>query len=690
MSEATIQEPSMMRRSAASKSTMPGQPHTRKYLPEVQGLRALAVLMVVVYHVWFDRISGGVDVFLLVSAFLLTGQFVRKMESDRPIGLVGYWIKLFKRLLPMIAITLLVTLGATYLLLPQSRWSSVFEHTWASLFYFQNWLLASEAVDYYATDHSVASPLQHFWSLSIQGQVFILWPIIFAVAAVLVRVFRLRARRLLIWIFSAVFVTSLAFSIITTQNNQTFAYFDTRARLWEFALGSILALLLPYFQGGRIIRIFLGWFGVTAMLSCGLILQVGQQFPGYMALWPTLAAACIIAAGHTDSRFGADRLLSAKPLVSLGDSSYALYLFHWPVLVVFLAVSGRDQAGPKAGLAIILLSVFAAWIMTNVVDTPLRHSRRIAQRNWRAAAVSLVCIASVALPLTMWQTHLDNLNQALLANASKNNPGAASLWPGYVDRTSPNSPLLPSFNDIHADWPVFPEPCLADAGENVNVCTNGNDDGEKNIVILGSSHAHILNTPVLEMAKDYNWSVRSMTKGYCPLGTDPAGGLSEECIEFNQKTFNEVLDMKPDLVITTSTRTNAEPEIAERLDPSWVDEVAALNAAGIDVLAVRDTPRFEQSVPACLEDNPANYSICSTSKVDLYSPAPPTEPAASQLMNTYFIDLTSSFCDEESCPSVIGNVIVYKDDNHVTATYMKTLRPVFEREFLAATGWEVR
>lgn len=171
---------------------------TRKFRPEVQGLRAIAVLMVVSYHVWFGRISGGVDIFLLISSFLLTGQFTRKLETGRALDLFKYWAHLFKRLLPMIVLTLLASLLGVYLLLPETVWTSMFGQTWASLLYYQNWFLASEAVDYYAADHSAASPLQHFWSLSIQGQIFILWPLVFAVAALVSRKAKLKIRPLLI------------------------------------------------------------------------------------------------------------------------------------------------------------------------------------------------------------------------------------------------------------------------------------------------------------------------------------------------------------------------------------------------------------------------------------------------------------------------------------------------------------
>ncbi|POH59951.1 acyltransferase family protein [Arthrobacter glacialis] len=689
MTQGTIQKLGAKGRRAASKRAPMSETTGRKFLPEVQGLRALAVLMVVAYHVWFGRISGGVDIFLLVSAFLLTGQFTRKLESGNALELLKYWVHLFKRLLPMIAVTLLATLGATYLFLPESRWSSIFGQTWASLFYYQNWFLASEAVDYYAADHSVASPLQHFWSLSIQGQIFILWPLIFAGAAILARVFRLRVRVLLLYMFGAVFASSLIFSIITTNTNQTFAYFDTRARLWEFALGSLLALVLPYLQFSRGTRVVLGWLGVVAMLACGLVLQVGQQFPGYMALWPTLAAACIIVAGFTNSKFGADRFLSMKPLVKLGDSSYALYLFHWPILVVFLVASGRDQAGPKAGLAIIVASILAAWAMTKWVDTPLRRNKWIEQKRRRALTVIVVCVSIVALPLTAWQVHVTNVNNSLLAGSSKNNPGAASLWSGYVDQSEPGSPLLPTFTAVAGDWPTFSGSCESDAEELINRCTNEVTNGSKSVFVIGSSHAHVLNTPILAMAEKNNWSVTSITKGYCPLGTDTTAGISDSCVDFNKETMAEVLAAKPDLVVTTSTRTDTAVGVAERLDPTWVDEVSALNAAGIKVVALRDTPRFAQSVPACLEQNPNDFTACDAPRAELYQPASPTDAVAGSLPNTTFLDLTENFCNSTMCPAVIGNVIVYKDDNHVTATYMKTLDPVFDRDFRAATGWSM-
>lgn len=662
----------------------------RKYLPEVQGLRALAVLMVVGYHVWLGRVSGGVDIFLLVSAFLLTGQFVRKLEARRPLALINYWVHLFKRLLPLIAVTLLATLGATYLFIPKSQWGSIFEQTWASLFYSQNWYLAAASVDYYAADHSLASPLQHFWSLSIQGQIFILWPLIFALAAVIARLGRLHIRPLLMLMFGLIFAASLWFSVVTTNTNQAFAYFDTRARLWEFALGSLLALALPYLKFGRRTRIVLGWFGMVAMLSCGFILQVGQQFPGYMALWPTLAAACIITAGFTGSRFGADRLLSWKPLVKLGDSSYALYLIHWPILIVYLTATGHQEASLAAGLVIILLSLGAAWMATTFIDAPLRRSSWIEFNRRRAVAVILACLMAVTVPVSGWQAAIKAQEQAVLAHAAVNNPGAASLAEDFVSRAARGAPLVPSATAMANEWPAFAGGCESDPTEEfINRCNNGIQDGVKSIVVLGSSHAHVLNTPVQAIAEANHWSLTSITKGHCPLGEDIGAEISASCVDFNVATMDEVLAMKPDLIITTSTRTNPHPEIPERLDSSWVDMVRTYNDAGIEVLAVRDNPRLPQTVTNCLDNPRQGFAACDAKRAELFVQDSPTDAVAWELPDTKFLDFTDYFCGPTDCPAVIGNVIVYKDDTHVTRSYMETLTPIFEQQFRAVTGWDM-
>ncbi|MCB8044828.1 acyltransferase [Microbacterium oxydans] len=204
---------------------------------DIDGLRALAILLVVVYHVWLGRVSGGVDVFLMVSAFFLTGSFARRMQEGRPLQLGSFWIRRFLRLVPAAAVTIAGVLAVAFVAFPRTEWPRVWSEAWSSLFYVENWTLAFSEVDYYARSSQTPSVFQHFWSLSVQGQVFLLWPLLFAGVWLALRTRRHLIVPALFAVFGTIFVVSLVFSIMETNSAQDFAYFDTRTRLWEFAAG---------------------------------------------------------------------------------------------------------------------------------------------------------------------------------------------------------------------------------------------------------------------------------------------------------------------------------------------------------------------------------------------------------------------------------------------------------------------
>ncbi|KNH16874.1 acyltransferase [Arthrobacter sp. ZBG10] len=654
---------------------------------EIQGLRSLAVLMVVTYHVWFGRVSGGVDVFLLISAFLMTLQFTGRYDRREPVALFKHWLHLFRRLLPAAVTVIVATLAAAALLLPRTRWLDLIDHGWAAMFYFENWLLQKQAVDYYAADHSGAGPLQHFWSLSIQGQVFILWPLIFVLAAFAARRYRLSYRPLLAYVFFGIFLVSLIYSIVFTATNQGQAYFDTGARLWEFALGTLVALILPGLRLRTAHRIVMGWVGIAAMLACGILLDVEGAFPGVAALWPTVAAALVIAAGRTGSPFGVDRFLASKPLVRLGDNSYALYLWHWPVLVISLAWTGKEHAGWLAGTIIILTSLGLAYLTTRFIEKPWREWRWPEVNKRRAVLAVLLAVAVAAAPLGLWRQQIVQSNSITsIGLDDPRYPGARALSPGYQFTPDPAAEPVPKVEAIAEEWPEFPEPCIG-AGENASICTNGVEGAAKHIVILGSSHAYVMNTPVLMMAEKYNWRVTSITKGFCPLTDEPGPEITAECLDFNKEAMEQVLDIKPDLVLTISTRTSADPGTPEVLEDSWLAQARKLNDAGIEVVGVRETPRMPH-VPNCLAAHPDDPAACNGSVLDTFGPVAATDGVDTQLPDTRFLDLTRYFCVADVCPAIIGNVIVYKDENHVTRSYLMTLAPYFEKDFLALTGWK--
>ncbi|MDP9694940.1 UNVERIFIED_ORG: peptidoglycan/LPS O-acetylase OafA/YrhL [Arthrobacter globiformis] len=663
----------------------------KAFRPEIQGLRSLAVLMVVAYHVWFGRVSGGVDVFLMISAFLMTLQFTNKFDRKTPVDLLRHWLHLFRRLLPASAVVIAATLLATFLFVPKTRWTAIIEQGWASLLYYQNFLLKAQAVDYYAADHSQASPFQHFWSLSIQGQIFILWPLIFVAAALLARAFRLRYRGLLLYIFGTVFAASLTFSVYYTATNQAQAYFDTGARLWEFALGSLVALVLPALNLPRRMRVWLGWTGVAAMLACGLVLNVETAFPGFIALWPILAASAVIVAGQTGSRYGVDRLLSSGPLVKLGDNSFALYLWHWPVLVIYLIWSGKDHAGWLSGTAVVAASLLLAVLTTRFIEKPWRQWAWPDARRRRAIIAVLAAGTIAVVPLSGWKYVLDQENRALILKAEQNNPGSKALDPGFIDKADTDAGVLPAADRLSKDFalldgrcegPLAPGPGLLE-----KACgqTKGLEKPAKKILVLGNSHAEQWMAALAPVAKKNNWLLYYVLKGGC-VYAPPASGLEADCEAFNRKVDKYIAQQKPDAIVTVATAASPSSP-AERLAPGFEQLARQFTADGIDVVGIRDNPRFIQNMADCVMSKGADDPACNPPRESVLPETPAFSPLIGKIAGLSLLDMTDRLCTETSCRAQVGNMFVYLDEHHLSATYARTMADVLESRLLAATGW---
>ncbi|MET9224293.1 acyltransferase family protein [Lentzea sp. NPDC003310] len=613
---------------------------SRTYRAELQGLRAVAALLVVVYHVWLGRVSGGVDVFFLISGFLVTGQLVRAVERGR-LDLRATWGRMAKRLLPAAFVVLSASLVAAALLLPENRWPQTVREVIASALFLENWQLASDSTDYYA-QHAQASVVQHFWSLSIQGQFYLLWPLLVLVVTLL--------RRSLARVLLVVFAVSFGFSVWLTAVDQPLAYFHTATRIWEFAFGGLLAFAVTRIELDRLLRTVLGWAGLLGLLVCGLVLDVGAAFPGYLALWPTMCAALVILAGATGSRFGADRLLAAEPLRYLGDLSYALYLWHWPVLVGWLVWQGRDDVGLLGGIAIISVSLVLAAATHLLVEEPVRTS------HWRArplAALLLVPLLVAALTLRPF-TPGEVVAAQLPATATDFAP-----FDGQECRKS-----------VHS--------------QELDVCF-GPTEGPpvKRVVLVGDSHIQQYLAALAPIAERRGWQLIGMLKGACPYSTrsEKVPG-DQSCLRWNDSATAEIVDLRPDFVFTLATR-DVRVGLTEVTPPGFVERWRQLDAEGIRVVAVRDNPRYNFSVLDCVQvHGPA--ARCGAPRADLLAPVPPYAhldvPA-----NVSFLDFSDHLCTEDLCPPVIDDLLVNFDDNHVSATFMRSLSEVVEEALVGVT-----
>ncbi len=653
----------------------------RVHRPELQGLRAVAVTLVVVYHVWFGRVSGGVDVFFVVSGFLLTGQLARAADQG-PLALGRRWSRTLVRLLPSAVVVLVATAAAGMLVLPEGRWSQTLHEVVAAAVFLENWQLAADAVDY-AARSNMSSPVQHFWSLSIQGQFFLVWPLLVALVALAARGDAARMRAHLTVTTVGVFVVSLTFSVALTATNQPLAYFHSLTRLWEFALGGLLALTIDGVRLRQRTRVRLGWVGLVGLLACGAVLRVGNVFPGAAALWPTGCAVLVLLAGRTGARWGVDRLLTARPLRYVGDLSYPLYLWHWPVLVFCLVLTGRDRLDLATGAGVVALSVVLAVLTHHLVEEPVP---RLPGGGFRVAVAGL---AAVFLAAGLWQVEAMQQAQGAGEVGDIRYPGALALAVGEPEP----APLLPPPVSVYDDWVRIENwDCVPMTRFPMDACTRPVESPQRRIVVVGDSHTQQLAGLLVPIAERHGWQLTVIARGACPFSTASEVVPDEpDCLAWGEAAIAEIADLQPDAVVTLASR-DVRVGLTEQTPPGFVARWQQLAQLGIPVLAIRDNPRFDRSMPDCVQGPPTADDdlvapVCGVDRAAVYAAEPPWTHVPDVPPNVRFLDIADRVCGPAFCPAVIGNVQVYLDDNHLTASYSTSMAPLVEGDVLAALGF---
>lgn len=654
---------------------------TGRFRPELQGLRGVAAALVVVYHVWFGRVSGGVDVFFLISGFLVTGQLLRAATGDG-IAFRPLWGRMITRLFPAALTVLAAVLVAGFLLLPENQWFQTVREVVAAALYLENWQLVADAADYFQ-QHDEASVVQHYWSLSIQGQFHLVWPLLVALVVAAARRGGHAPRRALAACLSTVFAASLAYSVVLTATDQPLAYFHSLTRAWEFALGGLLALGVTAFTPATPVRLALGWVGLAGLVACGLVLRVGSVFPGWAALWPTLCGAAVIAAGASGSRLGADRLLSTRPARYLGDLSYALYLWHWPVLVFYLVVRDRTDPGPLGGAAVIGLSLVLSVATHHLVEQPVRRSPIGVATPWGAYRFAALALVPVLVAAGCWQVVAERkaaLHAAVVDDPD--HPGAMSLEPGFEYWGAENPSVAPPLVALPKDFAGIEGGTCTTAAHNeeLTYCHSPvTGEPDKRIAVVGDSHMQQYLAALDQVARRRNWELIAMNKGACPFSTESNAMPGDaKCLKWNSDAVDKILSLRPDLVLANGTR-DVRAGLTEETPPGFVAQWRKLEEAGIAVAAVRDNPRHPFKPSECASTHGPEAPRCSSPRADLLSPEPPYARIPDLPSNVEFVDFSDYFCPGDLCPPVIGNVHVYLDDSHVSATYMRTMSPLVER-----------
>jgi peptidoglycan/LPS O-acetylase OafA/YrhL len=677
----------------------------RRFRPDIEGLRAIAIVAVLLCHAGVPFLAGGyvgVDVFFVISGFLITRLLVSELDRSGTISLRGFYARRAKRLLPLSAILLTVVGILSLILLSPLRNTEVAGDITASALYVANWHFAAQSVDYFAQGLE-PSPVLHLWSLAIEEQFYLVWP---GLILLTTWFFRRRGRsvRPVLWVVLAIILAgSLIYGIFLTEDKPAFAYFDTFARAWELALGAAVALLatvkLPRFG-----TLALGWAGVAAIVYATFSFTGETAFPGTAALVPTLGAAALILSGTAlaatergvaGARLGAGWILSLAPVRYVGRISYSWYLWHWPAIVFAAAIWG-----PRLSVAAGLAAVAASWIPTQLthmlIEDPVRRMPALSRMPNRAIALGLACTAvAVGVGLGL-QAAVPTLHTAPLSEVR----GAAALVDEAVPQETATA-LRPNPLKARADrGSSYYEGCMVGIpGTNSNKCLYGNPHGDKTLVLFGDSHAMQYFPTVEEMVERRGWRLIVLTKAECPPEELEVKSMVEDreysqCDEWRQSALKRIETGNEHTTVIMSGDTEYTPygpegeelsgdAAAEAMEAGYLRTLARIRAAGPRTVVIRDNPTSTADVPSCVSEDLQHLDRCSFPRRIEWDREYDVR-AAENSPDTHLVSFIADICPGEICRAVIGNALTYRDKDHLTATFARTLEPILESDFREA------
>jgi peptidoglycan/LPS O-acetylase OafA/YrhL len=687
----------------------------RRHRPDIEGLRALAVGLVVAYHAGVPGLAGGyvgVDVFFVISGFLITGLLLEEIQRRGTLSFAGFYARRARRLLPMATVVLTATAVVfSLVLLPIDR-GGLMRDIWAAALYAANWHFAAASL-VYGTDASV-NPVLHYWSLSVEEQFYLVWPVaLFVVTRGARRTpgSGLVVRRVVIAL-SAIAVVSFGLSVALTPRSAPYSYYGLHTRAWELAAGGLLAVAAGRVRRGlpAAARVAMGWAGLAGVAVAAVVFSGETVFPGVAAALPVGGALLILAAGAPGSppfRWGVARVLSLRPVTYAGRISYSLYLWHWPCLILLGTLASGDRStfsvahGSSAAVAVVL-AVGLSVVSHHVIENPVRLSTwmRPSRRSLTVGAATMaVTVAAAALLLPASQGAIRGLVLADVAPlpAGSAVAGGAALGSGAVRVTLAMTPgqaradLPKGTGDCYGSEPATAAPARCEFGDSAGTVT---------VALVGDSHAEALFPALDAVATANHWRLWLWAKPACPfialaVRLPQFDNSYAACSAWRRNVLSR-LDAMPrlDAVFVTGyggvasipgrfAVTGGTPLSAARLPAAWQRAWATtdreLTAVGHRVVVIRDTPQPVDDVPDCLESHVPDETACSIPRAaamrnadTLYRAERPVSTAV-----THFVDVDAALCPGSRCPVVTaGGDIIYRDDEHLTATVSAQLAPM--------------
>ena len=698
-------------------------PQHKEFRPDIEGLRAVAVLAVVLFHAEIPGISGGfvgVDVFFVISGFLITGLLWRETSTTGTVRLLSFYGARARRLLPASALVAVFIMVASVLVLPPLQARTVIGDGIASALYVSNYRFALQGVDYLAS-FAPPSPFQHYWSLGVEEQFYLVWaPLMLGTVWLMQRARRktgaaTTSQRPYLVVLGLVAVVSFTLALAVTFWATSLAFFSLPTRAWQLAVGGLVALTADHWRRlSTQVATITGWVGLALIVLACVLLNRTTLYPGWAAVLPTLGAALVIGAGCATPVQGCGRLLKVRPMQWLGRISYSLYLWHWPILLMALwAIAPVAGHALLLGAAGILLSLMLAALTHRFVENPLRYSPKVRNSPLRSLAVGGVATAVAACVGFALQVPSPVGHGApavaLTVNTAPAPPGAdmathdAAVQSAFTqvqaavaesaDIKAVPSNLTPPLGDVaEKDDPgAAPAGCIRSYFEvGQPECATGDTASSTRVALIGDSNAAMWNPAFKQVAERRHWRLETMAKLGCPMLNLPTlnpvlGRPYTECAQWRNQVIARLQTERPQLIVLSVMRrygadygwkagfTSYEPEWLAGM----TQLVQQLRRTGAQVLVLGPIPGPETGTADCLSLHLDDATACSTLRstaVNVEGIA--AESAATKAGGSQYVDISALFCTADHCPAIVGNTLVYANRNHLTLQYTRVLAPV--------------
>ena len=691
---------------------------------DIEGLRAIAVLAVLLFHAGVPGVAGGyvgVDVFFVVSGFLITSLLVAEKTNTGKVSLGAFYARRARRILPVSALVAVATLIASWIWLEPLRLRSLSHDVLAVALFSSNFVFANRGADYL---QSVLppSPLQHYWSLAVEEQFYVVWPALVMLVCVGIGTRTARNERLRVGITAGIAAAASFVACMTLMNtSQPWAFFSPHTRAFELAIGALVAVIpLGVSKAAIQMNAALAWCGLAGIIATVALFSETTTFPGPWALAPVMATAFLLRGGNATA-WAPDVLLRLSPMQWLGSRSYSAYLWHWPVLIIAAAALDK-KLSVFEGLVCLMISLGLSEFSYRFVENPVRRNHNIA--GVRALVLALSLIAVVSGSAVLAQNNQPSLDGGVAATApTLIAETSTTVGPNVSTTTVPTEPELPNeglpvdaivqamaatglpsnitpkLQQALSDMPtIYNNNCHASfSAVRPKNCVYGDATSSTVIGLYGDSHAAQWFPAFEKLAIKRKWKLISYTKRGCPPADIPTyskvlGKIYKECAPWRENVLKQMVEdgvqtvfiAHFDRLLSASTRV-----------PMWQKEwraalqltVDALTASGITPVLMEDTPYPGQDVPTCLSRHYTNVQLCnpvisSAYRDDIHQMLQDFDAAKVHVLWT-----RQWFCTEAGCPTVVGNILVYRDDNHMTVTFASFIAPLLDAAIVDLVNW---